>query len=51
MFLKSINEQNYSNYRVFMIDDFSNDNSIKVLLKQIVNFPRLNNRLTIIKNQ
>ncbi len=32
-FLKSVNAQNYSNYRVYMIDDFSSDNSTDVLLK------------------
>lgn len=32
LFLKSLNGQNYSNYRVYMIDDASNDNSTDVIL-------------------
>jgi hypothetical protein len=28
MFLHSVDGQNYSNYRVFMIDDFSTDKSV-----------------------
>lgn len=32
VFLKSLNGQNYSNYRVYMIDDASSDNSSDVIL-------------------
>jgi glycosyltransferase involved in cell wall biosynthesis len=51
MFLKSLNEQNYSNYRVYMMDDFSSDNSTATILKEVPNYPRLNNRIWIIKNK
>ena len=51
MFLKSLNEQNYSNYRVYMMDDFSSDNSTATILKEVPNYPRLNNRLWIIKTK
>ena len=33
MFMKSINGQNYSNYRVYMIDDFATDNSVEIILE------------------
>ena len=51
IFLRSINEQNYSNYHVYMIDDASSDNSSEVILKELVKYPRLNNRITILRNQ
>jgi glycosyltransferase involved in cell wall biosynthesis len=50
IFLRSINEQNYSNYHVYMIDDASSDNSSAVILKELVKYPRLNNRITILRN-
>lgn len=50
-FLKSINGQNYSNYIVYMIDDQSTDNSIEVILKELSLYPKLNNRMIILKNQ
>lgn len=50
VFMKSLNEQNYSNYRVFMIDDASSDNSTEVLLAELPQYPRLNNRIRIIRN-
>lgn len=33
LYLKSINEQNYSNYHVYMIDDGSIDNSTEAILE------------------
>lgn len=33
MFLRSVNGQNYSNYRVYMIDDMSTDKSVKTIQK------------------
>lgn len=51
IFIKSIDAQNYSNYHVYMIDDFSSDNSTDAVLQEVKKYPRLNNRLTIIKNK
>ncbi len=35
---------------VYMIDDVSTDDSVQAILTQLKNYPRLNNRLRIIKN-
>lgn len=51
MFLKSLNAQNYSNYHVYMIDDASTDNSANEIVKHLSKYPRLSNRLSIIKNR
>lgn len=31
-FFQAVNSQNYSNYRVYLIDDFSSDNSTAVIM-------------------
>lgn len=51
MFMKSMNQQNYSNYKVYMMDDFSSDDSTTKLLEKVSQYPRLNNRIWIIKNK
>lgn len=52
LFLRSIDGQNYSNYRVLMIDDVSTDNTSDVVFDLAKKYyPRFNNRLTIIKNK
>ena len=51
LFLKSMNEQNYSNYHVYMIDDVSTDRSVEVIMGMLRKYPRLNNRITILKNR
>lgn len=51
LFLKSINEQNYSNYHVYMIDDASTDGSSNSIREELEKYPRLRNRITIIKNE
>ena len=47
---ESINNQNYSNYRLFLTDDASTDGSYLALKKKIQEFPRLRARATLIKN-
>ena len=48
-FIRSIDHQNYSNYRLF-IDDASTDDTYNVLKEKIQEFPRLQTRTTLIKN-
>ena len=49
-FLHSIDNQNYSNYKLVITDDASPDKSYKVLRRKIQEFPRLRARTTLIKN-
>ena len=49
-YLKSLNDQNYSNYRVYMMDDASKDQSVDYILNELPKYPYVNNRITIIKN-
>lgn len=49
-FLKSVNHQNYTNYRLILTDDASTDNSYEALKEEIKRLPRLAARTTIIKN-
>ena len=49
-FLKSMEFQNYSNYRVIITDDDSTDGTYDVFKEKIKHFPRLRTRTTLIKN-
>ena len=49
-FLESIEHQNYTNFRLFLIDDASTDDSYSVLKDKILEFPRLRARTTLVKN-
>ena len=51
LYFKSLNAQNYSNYRVYLIDDGSLDNSTEYILELIRSYPRLNNRMTILQQK
>lgn len=51
LFFKSLNEQNYSNYRVLLIDDGSVDHSTEYLMEKLSSYPRLSNRVQILKNK
>ena len=44
--ITSIKNQNYKNFRVFLIDDMSTDNTIKIIEELIKD----DNRFTLIKN-
>ena len=48
--LESLNNQNYSNYRLFITDDASTDGTYNILKQKIQQFPRLTARTTLIKN-
>lgn len=50
MFLRSLDAQNYSNYQVYMIDDASDDGSAEEIMKELWKYPRLNNRITMLRN-
>ena len=49
-YFESINNQNYSNYKVVMSDDVSDDGSIEYIKQEITKYPRLNNRLLLLRN-
>ena len=49
-FLMSIENQNYTNYRLFLTDDASPDGSYNTLKAKIKELPRLRTRTTLIKN-
>lgn len=49
-FFESINNQNYSNYRLFMVDDASTDDTFNVIKKKVLELPRLRERTTFIRN-
>ena len=49
-FLKSMEFQNYSNYRLIITDDASTDGTYDVLKEKIRHFPRLRAKTTLIKN-
>lgn len=55
VFLLSINEQNYTNYRVYLVDDTNNiantkNNLLGKILKMSQKYPKLSNRLWVLKN-
>lgn len=45
LFFKSLDEQNYSNYRVVLIDDGSVDQSTEYVMEKLSLYPRLSNRV------
>lgn len=49
--MKTLNDQNYSNFKVFLVDDNSDDKSSEWILQQVAEkYHRLSNRMTIIQN-
>ena len=49
-YFKSLEMQNFSSFKVVMIDDASTDDSIKYIKEKITNYPRVNNRLFLVHN-
>ena len=49
-FLRSIENQNYTNYQVVLTDDASTDGTYEAVKKKIQEFPRLRTRTILIKN-
>ena len=41
--------QNYSSYKLLMIDDSSSDNSIEYIRDTVKKYPRVNNRLMLLE--
>ena len=50
-FLKSIERQNYTNYQVVIVDDFSDDDSVSEFKKEILDSSQLKKRTTLLKNR
>ena len=49
-FFQSIENQNYSNYRLVITDDASTDDTYNLFKKKVQEFPRLRTKTTLIKN-
>ena len=50
-FLRSVEHQNYTNYRLFITDDASTDGTYEKLRESIKDYPRLRTRTTLIRNE
>ena len=49
-YFRSLNAQNYTSFKIIMIDDNSTDDSIEFIQKTIKKYPKVNNRLLLLKN-